>query len=118
MIKQNITIWLCLILTGCSTTRETFDCKYAGGVGCRSITEVNTMLNDGKLNGSVKASTTKQNSAISIKEDVISLDNVIVKRVTEEYLRIWLAPRQDEQGHFHEGSVVHTVLRSGFWQVS
>lgn len=120
MIKQNIIIWLCLILAGCSTTRETFDCKYAKGVGCRSITEVNSMLNDDKLNkaANFKATTTQKNSAISIKEDVISLDNVIVKRVTEEHLRIWLAPHQDEQGHFHEGSVVHTVLRSGFWQVS
>lgn len=120
MIKQNIIIWLCLLLAGCSVTRETFDCKYAKGVGCRSISEVNTMLNDGKLNSAadVKATSTHKNLPMSIKEDVISLDNVIVKRVTEEHLRIWLAPHQDEQGHFHEASVIHTVLRAGFWQVS
>ena len=56
MIRSKIMILCGLLLTGCAVTKETFDCKYSKGVGCRSITEVNTMLNDGKLNVSLNFS--------------------------------------------------------------
>ena len=108
-------------LSGCSITKETFDCSYGKGVGCRSITEVNTMVNNGNLVGANSTKTSKfavKPAATSVKPEVISSDNMIVKRVTEEHLRIWIAPHQDEHGHFHEGSVVHTILRSGFWQIT
>ena len=111
MIKHILILFLAGQSTACSVSGEIFDCKYSKGVGCHSITEVNKLLNEGKLKTfDAKARNTFKNS------NIIS-DNSTLKRVTEEHLRIWLAPHQDEQGHFHEGSIVHTVLRSGFWQM-
>jgi len=109
-----------LSLSGCSIAKETFDCPYGKGVGCRSITDVNTMVNNGNLVGANSAKTGKytKTAATSIKSEVISSDKMVVNRVTEQHLRIWIAPHQDEHGHFHEGAVVHTVLRSGFWQIT
>ena len=113
---------VCLLLSGCSTTKSTFDCQYGKGVGCRSITEVNEMVNNDMLgksspsaNSSAKSDQQKNNASIS--QSVISADTTIVQRVTEEHLRVWIAPFQDEQGHFHEASIIHSVLRPGFWQV-
>lgn len=37
------------LLSGCSTTSETFDCKEGKGVGCKSISEVNRMVDQGML---------------------------------------------------------------------
>ena len=119
-IKNILLLAVIALLSACSITKETFDCSYGKGVGCRSITEVNTMVNNGNLVGANSAKPDKfaVKPAASIKSEVISSDHMIVKRVTEEHLRIWIAPHQDEHGHFHEGSVIHTVLRSGFWKIT
>ena len=119
-IKNILLLAVIALLSACSITKETFDCSYGKGVGCRSITEVNTMVNNGNLVGTNSAKNSKYTklAATSIKTEVISSDKMVVNRVTEQHLRIWIAPHQDEHGHFHEGSVVHTVLRSGFWQIT
>ena len=44
-------------------------------------------------------------------------DSMAVHRAQEEHLRVWIAPFQDEQGNLHEGSVIHTVLKPGYWQL-
>jgi hypothetical protein len=44
-------------------------------------------------------------------------DTMAVHRIQEEHLRVWIAPYQDTQGNLHEGSIVHTVLKPGSWQV-
>lgn len=109
-----------LVLTGCATTKENFDCKYGKGVGCRSITEVNDMVNQGKLGKEPSPENFSSNtvpSPVLISGNFTTTDSMSVQRVTEEHLRLWIAPFQDKQGNFHEGALVHTVLKPGFWQV-
>ena len=122
MINFKITLFsvTLLILTGCSTSKEAFDCKIGKGVGCRSITEVNEMVNERKLDTTFlkeKSSANKVSSAVVMSNNATCADSMDVQRVTEEHLRLWIAPFQDKQGNFHEGSIVHTVLKPGFWQV-
>lgn len=105
MIKLSI-ILISSILTGCSHTKETFNCKYQKGVGCHSISEVNTMLNNGKLSLAPKSKT---------RSAPFSSINSNVKRIAEEHVTIWVAPHQDHD-NWHEECKVHTILRSGFWQ--
>ena len=122
-----------LSLSGCSTTSESFDCKAGHGVGCRSISEVNRMVDRGHL-GSLAESdvplTKDRQSKLpfepaSPSTPVISTGplpveypgNLVVHRMPEEYLRVWVAPYQDRYGNFHEGSVVHTVLKPGYWHI-
>ena len=38
-----------ILLTGCSTTSEVFECEAGKGIGCKSISEVNKMVDTGKL---------------------------------------------------------------------
>ena len=42
-------ILLCLLVAGCSTYNESFDCAPGKGVGCVSLSAVNTMVNKGQL---------------------------------------------------------------------
>lgn len=116
-MKKIYGILMILFLTGCATTREQFDCKYGIGVGCKSITEVNQMVNDGLLRNSKGSIRTLPIMVIPKNSPKPQAKSTNVVRVTEEHLRVWIAPYQDDKGHFHEGAVVHTVLRPGFWQV-
>lgn len=98
-----------LTVTGCSLSNEQFDCKYDKGVGCKSITEVNKMVDSGAFGSNQPASITV------VTKNQKNSNAMVVERVTEQHLRIWLAPMIDEQGQLHEGQLIHTVLRPGFW---
>lgn len=114
-----------LILTGCSTTSETFDTGVVDGLGAKSITEVNTMVNQGEV-GSVRQSSDLKTpppvfstfDTKSIDVEAIELSNkTLTYRQPEKHRRVWIAPFQDSRGNLHEGAFVHTLLRSGYWQM-
>lgn len=117
-IKNILFCFLMLFLTGCAVSNDSFDCKYSKGVGCHSITEVNSMVNQGKLNvESTEPVSNTASSSVAICPDSLNVDFMEVERVTEAHLRLWIAPFQDKHGNFHEGAIVHTVLKPGYWQV-
>ncbi|MBY0281471.1 MAG: type IV conjugative transfer system lipoprotein TraV [Alphaproteobacteria bacterium] len=119
-----------MLLSGCSTTSEVFECEAGKGIGCKSISEVNKMVDTGKLAHNEEPNSLKavapvfahnnmntESNPVKAHEIVLS-DLTTVSRVQETPLRIWIAPFQDEQGNLHEGSVVHTVIRPGYWQLT
>lgn len=142
---------LSFTLGGCSTTLESFDCKAGKGVGCKSISEVNHMVDQGVLGSleerdavsrSMQSTLPLENVPLShliitagspgietlrdetagvetlFKQTEVPLsDAMAVHRIQEEHLRVWIAPFQDEHGNLHEGSVIHTVLKPGYWQL-
>lgn len=126
-------VMLGVTLSGCSTTSETFDCKAGQGVGCKSISEVNQLVDQGSHGSFSERDTTlardKQSilplepaplSTSMISGDFLPVERsntLTVHRMPEEYLRVWVAPFQDQQGNLHEGSVIHTVLKPGYWQL-
>ena len=132
----------CFSLCACSTTSETFDCPAGKGVGCKSISEINYMVNQGEqphapmgsleergvqsvipLSAPIIAADTRVVDSLGVdilsKQTEIPLsDTMAVHRIQEEHLKVWIAPYQDAQGNLHEGSIVHTVLKPGSWQVT
>lgn len=116
-------ISLSLILTACSTAAENFDSEATPGVGAKSISEVNRMIDQGKIE--VFPVSKEQVVApvvspvpIAASETLVLSDQTVVHRQPEQYLRVWLAPFQDAHGNFYESSVVHTLQRPGFWQMN
>lgn len=132
-------VWctLGLALAGCSTPSETFDCQPGKGVDCKSISEVNQMVDQGTVGNSVEKDMQPTFSPFSvpvISSNSLSVDNAAlnnvphstdiplsetlwVRRIPEHPIRVWIAPYQDAQGNFHEGSLIHTVFKPGFWQI-
>ena len=118
---------LTLLLAGCSTISETFDTKAVQGVGLKSISEVNAMVERGELRGlntdtGVSANTaplflTQPPQNISVDEVQLS-DRTLVYRQPEKHLRVWVAPFQGQSGNLHEGAVVHTLMHAGYWQMN
>ena len=116
-----------LILTACSNASESFDSEATKGVGAKSISEVNTMIDQGKIDGlksevdqaSVVTPVVVQKAVpIANPETIVLSDHSVIQRQPEQHIRIWFAPFQDINGNFHEASVVHTLLRPSFWQVN
>ena len=113
-----------LFLTACSTASESFDTEATKGVGAKSISEVNRMIDRGDIpgvkreEGDTKAISPLVSTAPlpspSLTPIVLS-DNTVIHRQAEQVMRIWIAPFQDQQGNFYEASVVHTVQRPSFW---
>jgi len=116
-----------LMLTACSSASESFDSEATKGVGAKSISEVNAMIDQGKIDGlksevdqaSVVAPVVVQKAVpIANPETIVLSDHSVIQRQPEQHMRIWFAPFQDINGNFHEASVVHTLLRPSFWQVN
>ncbi len=116
-----------LTLAGCSTASESFDSEATKGVGSKSISQVNAMIDQGKIEGiagdnqahQVIAPVMVQNPQPNLNPETIVLsDHSVIHRQPEQHMRIWLAPFQDANGNFHEAAVVHTLQRPSFWQVN
>lgn len=117
---------LILILSACSSL-ESFDSEATKGVGAKSISEVNAMIDQGKITG-VKGDTDLNAVAqpvivqtpipVASPETIVLSDQSVIQRQPEQHLRIWFAPFQDVQGNFHEAAIVHTLLRPSYWQMN
>jgi conjugal transfer pilus assembly protein TraV len=116
-------VCLSLGLVGCTTSHEVFDCPAGKGMGCRSISQVNRMVNQGEIAQDPEPERVSPSVSLSSADaDRLSTslmgEGRVVKRVSEEHLRVWIAPFVDERGDFHEASRIHTVLRPGHWDVT
>ena len=118
---------LSLTLTGCSTASESFDSQATQGVGSKSISQVNAMIDKGQIEGikgdnesdKVIAPVLVQTPIPTFNQETIVLsDHSVIHRQPEQHMRIWMAPFQDANGNFHEASVIHTLQRPSFWQVN
>lgn len=125
--KASFSMLTVLTLTACSSVSESFDSEATKGVGAKSISEVNAMLDQGKIAGvkgdsdlaAVVAPVIVQNPIpVSNPETIVLSDQSIIQRQPEQHLRIWFAPFQDVHGNFHEAAIVHTLLRPSYWQMN
>lgn len=155
---------LALLLGGCTTYDETFDCPIGKGIGgkgigCQSVTEVKKKLNQGaiplpettteasrhfgsrspllphpplpvvsKWGTSIPSNGPKDGFKDGPKDGpksdsnnnplvVVDSNGTVIERAREKPLRVWIAPYQDQEGNLHEASVVHTVVKPGYWQI-
>lgn len=108
--KLIITVSLVLIITGCTSMNSEFDCPNKPGVTCRSLDQVNSMIdknmigNDDAIN---KSGTTKTCGACSYTNKIV---NHKQSYVDEDKVRVWVAPYQDINGNYHEESIIRAVV--------
>ncbi|MEN8236228.1 MAG: hypothetical protein ABFQ95_01570 [Pseudomonadota bacterium] len=87
-----------LLVSGCSTYKETFDCPAGVGVGCKSVSTVDALLEVGQL--PIAADEAKENQysePTHIPLGPVSLQTNAA-RTPDAKLRIWLAGYADEHG--------------------
>ena len=108
-----------LLFTGCAGINGKFDCPFKSGIYCKSVSEVNDLVDRGNL--PVKTKTKSESNHIAPLSIVTTKETTTVtqfrgaKRVPEKILTVWLAPFVDQAGHYHAGSYLTAVIRSAKW---
>ncbi len=87
-MKHLIPITSFILLTACTSYKEGFDCEAVPGVGCRSISEVDKMIDEGKIRAD-DTSTNKSNLQKESKEDNQHLSSM-------RGVHVWIAPYSDD----------------------
>lgn len=111
------------MLSACTSNNELFDCPAGKGAGCKSIYEVNQMVDEGQFKGNRDdaVSVLKPLAPIALNAEEASafspLFSAPIERIPEQNLRLWIAPFQDEAGNLYEESAIHTVVQQGRWKL-
>jgi hypothetical protein len=119
MKKLSIAILMITQLTSCASYQEDFECKAGKGVGCKSISEVNDMVNRGEVVGKVtEGIPTDESEKFSLltynMNPTLAKDKVY--RTPERTARIWINSFTDEKGDYVSETYVHTVIAPGTWK--
>ena len=108
--------WVISCASGLSSQ---FSCQSAHQYGrCLSLSEIDQKIDSGELteDGShlyIKAKSQK----ITLPNDLsTSHDKGNPQRHRETIRKIWIAPYEDSDGNYHQGSDVYTILQPGYWQ--
>jgi conjugal transfer pilus assembly protein TraV len=115
-----LTVFCPLFLTACmGVYDDEFDCGVGKGVGCRSISQVNEMVNQGQVplkeTEESEEDTTINIEAMPSLEPLAAQQGIKVKRIPEKTVRIWVAPHEAQDGSFVEESYVNLVIEPGRW---
>lgn len=146
-LHKKISAFLCLVtlvISGCSTYEQDFDCSPGVGMGCVSISEVNSVVDKSQessqkgqqaLTINAEESSNREDACptckvkraeISASEPPLILSSQTirntstnvsgrVRRTDEKIARIWIAPYEDEEGNFWEKGYVHILLKPSQW---
>lgn len=100
------------------------DCEASDGMGCSSVSQVNSAVEQGKLNQKLEGKDSKtpkkgRKSKRNLKEfnpqESLVSEGPTIKRIPEKTLRVWVAPYKTEEGNFEGESFVHMVARESIW---
>lgn len=112
----------CVIcLSACGVKK--FDCPYNDGTSCKSLSEVNEMVNRGehgkkkneKNKSKIKENFFNINQSHLEQSIILPIDPKEPIRVPEKIVRIWLAPYESNDGTFHQQTFINTVVMPAQW---
>lgn len=110
---------LVMTLTGCSSMNSSFDCPNKAGVNCKSMDQINTMVDSGQLPtagcSSCCSSANDKSADFTPYPTTISYSPGQPIRYGESVQRIWVAPFEDNDGNYHQDSMMYSVVKGGHW---
>lgn len=104
---RSLILIMALMLSGCATNHA--ECPIGDGAGCKSVSEVNALVNSGELE-----SQSNGEMALSIIDTQEHLP-VSITRTPEKTGRVWMSGFEDENGDYVKETYVYTVLNGGQW---
>jgi hypothetical protein len=96
-IKWFLVAGLALGLIGCAGMNAEFDCSMEPGIQCKSLDEINTMVDQGKIGK--KQQRCPENGCNQPITEVTTSD--------PERMRIWVSAYSDEAGNYHPASMLY-----------
>lgn len=88
-MRKRILLAGLLELSGCAPYAETFECEVGPGVGCKSLTFVNQLVERGDL--------PYEEENLDTFEELRPY-----RKKPPAGKRVWIAGYRDEEGHYHE----------------
>lgn len=114
-MHYKVIILIAGLIGGCTTMNSKFTCKTSDGVMCRSLDDVNSMVDRGEI-GENSNKIAHEKYAINFTPNFSSSASLNKPlRYNESVLRIWTAPYEDTSGNYHDASVFYTVIKPGAW---
>lgn len=127
-MKAWLSIFILIINAGflsACTTNSSFDCPNKAGVNCRSLDQINAMVDRGEIHGRMEDSGNRLASARIEQSDEHDEFQSFPSSPTfipgqpirygETVQRIWIAPYEDVEGNYHQDSVLYTIIKGGHW---
>lgn len=121
-----LTGFMSLICAACGVHKDHFDCPPKPGLGCKSISEVDALVNkEGihkkKLMGNIdpkevgvepicdlSSKTCRVSKGFPSYDPIVGLHND--NQALSDFIKIWFAPYKDEDENYFEGNFVFTNL--------
>jgi conjugal transfer pilus assembly protein TraV len=119
-LRISVLIGAFAILSGCTSLNSQFDCPMKPGVVCKSLDDVNTMVDQGKLGGCSPYSNPLSTSVSSRSLAVSSSDTHFKfshDNPSTKVTRIWIAPYQDKEGDYYTSTLVYRGIKNR-WDAS
>lgn len=110
-------------LTACTTMNSSFDCPNQAGVNCKSLDQINRMVDTGEIRGHTQMNTGEgaktTNVAGNAEFQSFPVQTTFVPgqpiRYGETVQRIWIAPYEDTEGNYHQDSLMYAIMKEGHW---
>jgi len=104
-MKQLFILIFPLALTACGTGyNESFDCAPGRGVGCKSISMVDRLVDQEKLPSQIE-----ENQKISPVQ-TLEINN----QGPQKTVRVWIPDFKDKSGRIVEPQIIHEVVGVGY----
>ncbi len=117
MKKVCAAIFVISQLSNCASYQEDFDCKAGKGLGCKSISEVNDMVNRGEVtNNPIQETTLEEPVTTFTYSGNQNLAGNKIYRAPEKTARIWIKSFTDDKGDYVGETYIHTVISPGAWK--
>lgn len=122
MMRLITTLWMtvfAITLSACSSMNGSFDCPNKAGVNCKSLDQVNDMVDSGQLHGRSSFSSQDGSSSSSTEFEAFPTATTYSPgsplRYGETVQRIWVAPYEDTEGNYHQDSLMYAIVKRGHW---
>lgn len=97
-----------IMLTACTTYQEGFDCAAVPGVGCKSITQVDRLIDQGKLGNDEDSFDQEE----KVSQPTTSQGREpFAPSLKRQGVQVWLAPYEDENGTWHDSQTLFVPLK-------
>ena len=129
LFMKIISVLICVLMqTACTTMNSSFDCPNKAGVNCKSLDQVNNMVDSGQILGRTQMSNISMEppkiAEIAKVADgaefesyptLSSFSSGKPLRYGETVQRIRIAPYEDTEGNYHEDCRMYSIMQGGKW---
>jgi conjugal transfer pilus assembly protein TraV len=120
-MKKIIQLLMLLSITGflaaCSSMNSGFDCPNKAGVMCKSVDQINGMVDTGQIQGRSQELTKvgQSNQEFQPYPVTAAYSPGAPLRYGETVQRIWIAPYEDTENNYHQDNLMYAIVKDGHW---